>query len=117
MLSAAVAGSVFASPNVSQIRHAINLVYGPSTGSSGVLIVVKNYTGDVLHFGLAAEQTRAALSEELGSKVRVLVVGDDVAVGKSQGSLVGRRYVIYYPLPRPGSVPCRNTYIDHTEVW
>lgn len=91
MLSAAVAGSVFASPNVSQIRHAINLVYGAKSKSKGVLVVVKNYTGDVLHFGLAAEQVRASLTEEENARVRVIVVGDDVAVGRSQGGLVGRR--------------------------
>lgn len=93
ILTAAVAGSVFASPNVSQIRHAINLVHSSksSNDSAGVLIVVKNYTGDVLHFGLAAEQTRAALSKEEAEKVRVIVVGDDVAVGRSQGGIVGRR--------------------------
>nr|WPS94671.1 triose/dihydroxyacetone kinase / FAD-AMP lyase [Naematelia aurantialba] len=47
-----------------------------------------NYTGDALHFGLAAEQHRSA-----GKKgdVRVLMVGDDVAVGREQGAIVGRR--------------------------
>jgi hypothetical protein len=52
-------------------------------------MVVMNYTGDALHFGLAAEQFR---SKGLG-EARVLMVGDDVAVGREQGSIVGRRYV------------------------
>lgn len=91
MLTAAVAGSVFASPNISQIRHAINLVHSSKPDSDGILVVVKNYTGDVLHFGLAAEQTRASLSKEEAAKVRLIVVGDDVAVGRSQGGIVGRR--------------------------
>ncbi|KAG8952188.1 Dihydroxyacetone kinase 2 [Tulasnella sp. 419] len=52
------------------------------------LIVVKNYTGDALHFGLASEQHRA--SGAVGD-IRVLIVGDDVTVGKTQGGIVGRR--------------------------
>jgi dihydroxyacetone kinase len=70
---------------VGQIRRALDLVQG----ESGTLIVVKNYTGDVLHFGLACEKYRS----EPGRKgdVRVVVVGDDVAVGRTQGGLVGRR--------------------------
>jgi dihydroxyacetone kinase len=95
MLSAAVAGSIFASPNVSQIRHAISIV---SKGSSqGTLLVVKNYTGDVLHFGLAAEQHHAAADHSGSADVRIVVVGDDVAVGRTQGGLVGRRYVKISP--------------------
>jgi len=50
-----------------------------------------NYTGDALHFGLAAEQYRSKGGE---GDVRVLLVGDDVAVGKEQGSIVGRRWVL-----------------------
>ena len=50
--------------------------------------MVMNYTGDALHFGLAAEQYR---SKGAVGDVRVLMVGDDVAVGKEQGSIVGRR--------------------------
>ena len=49
--------------------------------------MVMNYTGDALHFGLAAEQYR---SKGVVGDVRVLMVGDDVAVGKEQGSIVGR---------------------------
>jgi hypothetical protein len=55
-------------------------------------MVVMNYTGDALHFGLAAEQFR---SKGLG-EARVLMVGDDVAVGREQGSIVGRRYVVMF---------------------
>ena len=99
MLSAAVAGSIFASPNVSQIRHAISIV---SKGSSqGTLLVVKNYTGDVLHFGLAAEQHRATADNSGSADVRTVVVGDDVAVGRTQGGIVGRRYVKCFQPPPP----------------
>ncbi|EIW68106.1 hypothetical protein TREMEDRAFT_32898, partial [Tremella mesenterica DSM 1558] len=83
-LDAAVCGNVFASPNVAQIRRGIHHV----TGEKGALLVVKNYTGDALHFGLAAEQHKSA---GLPGDVRVVMVGDDVAVGREQGAIVGRR--------------------------
>jgi dihydroxyacetone kinase len=85
LLDAAVAGNIFASPNVKQIRRAISLV----NGEKGTLIVVMNYSGDALHFGLASEQHRA--SGASGGDVRVLLVGDDVSVGREQGGIVGRR--------------------------
>lgn len=87
LLSAAICGNIFASPNVAQIRRGVELV----TREKGSLIVVMNYTGDALHFGLAAEQHRSA--GKVGD-VRVLMVGDDVAVGREQGSIVGRRWVL-----------------------
>ena len=57
------------------------------------LVIVKNYTGDVLNFGLAKEQFAAAHPDWKDS-VRFLVVGDDVAVGRTQGAIVGRRCVL-----------------------
>src|SRR5271155_4483539 len=51
MLSAAVAGEVFTSPSSDSVFAAIQAV----AGKSGALLVVKNYTGDRLNFGLAAE--------------------------------------------------------------
>ncbi|CEP61677.1 dihydroxyacetone kinase LALA0_S03e08306g [Lachancea lanzarotensis] len=83
LLGAAVCGDIFASPSTKQILNGLKLL---SKQSSGVLLVVKNYTGDVLHFGLAAERARA-----LGINCKVVVVGDDVAVGRAKGGLVGRR--------------------------
>jgi len=50
----------------------------------------RNYTGDVLNFGLAKEQFAARHPGRAG-KVKFLIVGDDVAVGRTQGSIVGRR--------------------------
>jgi triose/dihydroxyacetone kinase / FAD-AMP lyase (cyclizing) len=81
MLAASVAGDIFASPSTKQILAAVELV--PS--DAGTILIITNYTGDCLHFGLAAEKAKAA-----GHKVRMLICGDDVSVGK-QGSLVGRR--------------------------
>ncbi|CAK7216202.1 hypothetical protein SCUCBS95973_002730 [Sporothrix curviconia] len=82
-LTAAVSGFIFASPSVAQIVAAIQRVGGPA----GVLLIIKNYTGDVFHFHLAAEKAKAAA----GVPVEVLVVGDDVAVGRAQSGKVGRR--------------------------
>ena len=82
MLAASVAGDVFASPSTKQILAAIEAV--PS--DKGTLLVITNYTGDCLHFGLAAEKTKAK-----GHACRMLICGDDVSIGKKGGSLVGRR--------------------------
>jgi dihydroxyacetone kinase len=91
MLSAAVCGSIFASPNVGQVQRGIELIDAQS--SDGVLVIVKNYTGDVLNFGLAVEQQRAKLVAQgkQGNRICMLIVGDDVAVGRKQGAIVGRR--------------------------
>ncbi|MHC5226499.1 dihydroxyacetone kinase subunit DhaK [Ignatzschineria sp. LJL83] len=72
MLTAAVCGDVFASPTVDAVLSAILAV----TGEKGSLVIIKNYTGDRLNFGLAVEQARA-----LGYKVESITVGDDVALG------------------------------------
>ncbi|KAK9349725.1 Dak kinase [Lipomyces doorenjongii] len=82
MLDAAVCGSIFASPSTKQIISALSQF----TSSKGFVLVVKNYTGDILHFGLAAEKLKAK-----GMQVELVIVGDDVAVGKAKGGLVGRR--------------------------
>ncbi|MEM6387108.1 MAG: dihydroxyacetone kinase subunit DhaK [Pseudomonadota bacterium] len=71
MLTAAVCGEVFASPSVEAVLAAILAV----TGDAGCLLIVKNYTGDRLNFGLAAERARA-----LGRKVEMVVVDDDIAL-------------------------------------
>ncbi|MEP4246800.1 dihydroxyacetone kinase subunit DhaK [Tateyamaria sp.] len=71
MLTAAVCGEVFASPSVDAVLAGILAV----TGSAGCLLIVKNYTGDRLNFGLAAERARA-----FGLKVAMVVVDDDIAL-------------------------------------
>lgn len=71
MLSAAVCGEVFASPSVDAVLAAILAV----THEPGCLLIVKNYTGDRLNFGLAAERARA-----LGKRVELVLVADDVAL-------------------------------------
>ncbi len=71
MLTAAVCGDVFASPSVDAVLNAIVAV----TGESGCLLIVKNYTGDRLNFGLAAEKAK-----NLGYKVDLVMVSDDIAL-------------------------------------
>src|SRR6201989_3029907 len=71
MLSSAVSGEIFTSPSSKSVLEAIRAV----RGTPGVLLVVKNYTGDRLNFGLAAEMARAE-----GLAAETVVVADDVAL-------------------------------------
>ncbi|SEN79570.1 dihydroxyacetone kinase [Loktanella fryxellensis] len=71
MLTAAICGDIFASPSVDAVLAGILAVTGPA----GCLLVVKNYTGDRLNFGLAAERARA-----FGLNVSMVVVNDDIAL-------------------------------------
>ena len=71
MLSAAVCGQVFTSPSTDAVLAAIRATAGPN----GALLIVKNYTGDRLNFGLAAELARGE-----GIPVEVTLVADDVAL-------------------------------------
>uniref|UniRef100_A0A4W6CGK9 Triokinase/FMN cyclase n=1 Tax=Lates calcarifer TaxID=8187 RepID=A0A4W6CGK9_LATCA len=82
MLSAAVAGGVFASPPPASILAAIMSLH--NAGASGILLIVKNYTGDRLNFGLAAEQAR-----NHGVTVDMVIVAEDCAFDRP--SKAGRR--------------------------
>ncbi|ELT91143.1 hypothetical protein CAPTEDRAFT_218793, partial [Capitella teleta] len=81
MLSAAVAGAVFTSPAPASILAAIQAVTSPG----GTLLIVKNYTGDRLNFGLASEQAKG-----LGMQVDMVVVAEDCAL-TSADKTAGRR--------------------------
>ncbi|MGD7789035.1 dihydroxyacetone kinase family protein [Propionibacteriaceae bacterium Y1700] len=81
MLDAAVPGEVFASPSAEQVRIATMA----ADNGRGVLHVVKNYTGDVINFALAADQCR-----EAGVEVATVLVDDDIP-GAERGSKPGRR--------------------------
>src|SRR5207302_10102435 len=83
MLDAACAGAVFTSPVPDQMAAATKEV----DGGAGVVHIVKNYTGDVLNFKMAAE-----LAEDEGIQVEVVVIDDDVAVQDSLYT-AGRRGV------------------------
>lgn len=74
MLDAACTGAVFTSPTPDQILAATRAV----DRGAGVLYIVKNYTGDVLSFDVAAE-----LAQEARIEVRTVIVADDVAVTDS----------------------------------
>lgn len=81
MLDAAVLGEVFTSPSVDQVFAGIKAV----DSGEGVFLVIKNYTGDVLNFEMAAE-----LAEAEGINVAQVIVNDDVAVEDSSFT-TGRR--------------------------
>jgi dihydroxyacetone kinase-like protein len=83
MLDAACPGAVFTSPTPDQMARATAAV----DGGAGVLHIVKNYTGDILNFEMAAELARGE-----GSKVNAVVTNDDVAVQDSLYT-AGRRGV------------------------
>lgn len=71
MLTAAVCGDIFASPSVDAVLSAILAV----TGEPGCLLIVKNYTGDRLNFGLAAEKAK-----RLGYRVELGMVDDAISL-------------------------------------
>ncbi|KAH8660026.1 Dak1 domain-containing protein [Xylariales sp. PMI_506] len=84
-LSAAVAGSIFASPSAQQVYECL-LRLGQTHPERGILFIIMNYTGDKLHFGMALEKARSQ-----GIKAELLVVADDVGVGRSRSGRIGRR--------------------------
>jgi len=83
MLDAACPGQVFTSPTPDQVLAAVEAV----DGGSGTLLIVKNYTGDVMNFEMAAE-----LARDAGRQVETVVIDDDVAVQDSLPT-AGRRGV------------------------
>lgn len=88
MLTGAICGELFASPSTDSILAAIRAV----ASSNGVLLIVKNYTGDRLQFGLAASRARSE-----GIQLEMVLVNDDVALVtderelSTQSGSVGRR--------------------------
>lgn len=83
MLDCAVAGAVFTSPTPDQIYEGIKAI----ATDEGVLMVIKNYTGDVMNFEMAGE-----MAADEGINVEQVIVNDDVAVEDSLYT-VGRRGV------------------------
>ena len=81
MLDAAVAGAVFTSPTPDQVYEAIKAV----AGDKGALLIIKNYSGDVMNFEMAKD-----MAEAEGITVDYVVVNDDVAVENSTYT-TGRR--------------------------
>ena len=81
MLDAAVAGEVFTSPSADKVYEAIKVV----DSGNGVLLIIKNYSGDVMNFEMAAEMAGME-----GINVKKIIVNDDIAVENSTYT-VGRR--------------------------
>ena len=81
MLDAAVAGEVFTSPSADKVYEAIKAV----DSGNGVLLIIKNYSGDVMNFEMAAEMAGME-----GIDVKKIIVNDDIAVENSTYT-VGRR--------------------------
>lgn len=81
MLDAAVVGEIFTSPSADKVYEAIKAV----DSGKGVLLIIKNYSGDIMNFEMAAE-----MAEMEGIKVGKIVVDDDIAVENSTYT-VGRR--------------------------
>lgn len=75
-------GDIFGSPSAAQVTAGIESV----KSDKGIVVVITNYTGDKLHFGLACEKARAR-----GLEVGVLAITDDVALGRKRAGMVGRR--------------------------
>jgi dihydroxyacetone kinase len=79
MLTGAILGGIFASPSVSSILAAVRAVTKVNEGK-GCLLVVKNYTGDRLNFGMACELANAE-----GRNCKMVVVADDSALERTKG--------------------------------
>ena len=98
MLSAAVCGGMFASPSVSSVLAAIRVTAAAipknddddrnnKSEPAGILVVIKNYTGDRLNFGMAAEK-----AGQEGIPIQTVVVADDCALPRTKG-ITGARGV------------------------
>lgn len=92
MLDAAVCGEVFTSPTPDKVMAAIKHV----DNGDGVLLIVKNYAGDVMNFDMAKE-----MAEAEGHKVETVVVSDDVAIEDAElrrgvaGTVLVHKYAGY----------------------
>lgn len=84
-LSGAVSGSIFASPSTEQVYRCL-LRLGLQRPDRGILVLIMNYAGDKLHFGMAVEKARSA-----GIKCELLAVGDEVRVGRAGSGRIGRQ--------------------------
>jgi dihydroxyacetone kinase-like protein len=82
MLDAAVPGGIFASPTALQVEAATAAI----DRGKGVLHVVKNYTGDIMNFGMAAELAGAG-----GTEIERVIVDDDIATDRGDEEGPGRR--------------------------
>ncbi|XP_015597542.1 triokinase/FMN cyclase [Cephus cinctus] len=87
LLTASIAGSVFAAPPSNHILHALKCV--STNNKAGILVIVPNYTGDCLNFGIAIEKARQA-----GLTVAELTVGEDCSIPISEQGRAGKRALV-----------------------
>lgn len=91
MLSGAILGGIFASPPVASILAAVRAASAAAGGNADskgpILLVVKNYTGDRLNFGMACE-----MANQEGIPTKIVIVADDCAVPRTKG-ITGARGV------------------------
>ncbi|OAA53315.1 dihydroxyacetone kinase [Cordyceps fumosorosea ARSEF 2679] len=88
LLSAAACGDIFASPSAAQVLAAMEAA--PS--EQGTILLITNYTGDRLHFGLAAEKAKVkGAASGRDRRVAIVAATDDVSIGRSKCARVGRR--------------------------
>lgn len=101
-LAGAACGDIFASPSTKQVLAAMRAT--PS--AEGHILMITNYTGDKLHFGLAAER---AMARGLSGRVAMIHLADDVSIGRSKSNAVGRRGM-------PGHIIRVSTFVFHVHV-
>jgi dihydroxyacetone kinase len=86
LLSASVAGTIFASPSAKQVEWAVRKLANLPRKTKGVVAIVMNYTGDILNFGLGISRVAPSIVP-----TKMVVVADDVGVPRSALGEVGRR--------------------------
>ena len=106
MLDGAVAGAIFTSPTPDQVYEAIKA----TDGGKGVLLIVKNYSGDIMNFEMAVD-----MAADEGIQVEQVVVDDDVAVENSTWT-IGRRGVAGTILVHKITGACAEAGKDLSEV-
>ncbi|XP_014236373.1 triokinase/FMN cyclase-like [Trichogramma pretiosum] len=84
MLTASVSGSIYAAPPTSHILQTIKCLGRAS--QAGCLVIIPNYTGDCLNFGLAIEKARSS-----GLKVNQVIVGEDCSIPDDELGIAGKR--------------------------
>ncbi|XP_031843454.2 triokinase/FMN cyclase [Nomia melanderi] len=84
MLTASVAGSIFAAPPSQHISYCIERLSRHS--QAGILVIIPNYTGDCLNFGIAVEKAK-----QNGLKVSEIIVNDDCSIPIKEQGVAGKR--------------------------
>ncbi|KAH0546262.1 hypothetical protein KQX54_007615 [Cotesia glomerata] len=105
MLTASIAGSVFAAPPPNNILHALNCV----SNDAGTLVVIPNYTGDCLNFGITIEKAR-----QKNLKIAEIIVGDDCSIPASDQGRAGKRGLVglLFVIKITGAMAERGNSID-----